>query len=527
MISGCEMGFIALVGIGYWGKNILRNLYEMNVLCKVCERDEAVIKTLSEDYPTISFTPYFEELLEDEAIKAIAIATPAATHYELARRALLAGKDVFVEKPLALSVREGRDLVSIAEEKRLILMVGHTLQYHPAVNRLKELIAAGQLGKIQYIYSNRLNIGKLRTEENILWSFAPHDISVMLMLVEDMPVAISAFGEDYLNKGIYDTTITTLEFPRGIKGHIYVSWLHPYKEQRLVVVGNQAMAVFDDLAEEKLCLYPHRIDWKNGKIPVAQKADYISIPTESREPLRIEMEHFVSCVRERKNPITDGKEGLRVLEVLQAAEESLAKRSIVGIPLEREGFFVHESAYIDDDVEIGEGTRIWHFTHILSGTKIGKDCVLGQNVMVGPDVTIGNRCKLQNNVSVYKGVTLEDDVFCGPSCVFTNVLTPRAFIERKDAFLPTLVKKGASIGANATILCGVTIGRYALVGAGAVVRSDVPDYAVVAGVPATWKGWACRCGVMLPSPYEEGTLSCESCGLTYMLEGGKLEERGA
>jgi len=181
----------------------------------------------------------------------------------------------------------------------------------------------------------------------------------------------------------------------------------------------------------------------------------------------------------------------------------------------------HESAYVDEGVEIGEGTKIWHFSHILSGSKIGKNCVIGQNVMIGPDVQVGNRCKIQNNVSVYKGVTLEDEVFCGPSCVFTNVYNPRAFIERKHEFKPTLVKRGATIGANATIVCGVTIGRYALIGAGAVVREDVPDYAIVVGVPARQVGWTCKCGTTLRFGEGEET-TCAYCESRYRLDGQRL-----
>ncbi|HOJ43969.1 MAG TPA: acyltransferase, partial [Syntrophorhabdaceae bacterium] len=178
-------------------------------------------------------------------------------------------------------------------------------------------------------------------------------------------------------------------------------------------------------------------------------------------------------------------------------------------------------AIVDEGVEIGEGTRIWHFSHILKGSKLGKKCIIGQNVMIGPDVTVGNNCKIQNNVSIYKGVTLEDEVFCGPSCVFTNVYNPRAFIERKHEFLPTLVKKGATIGANATIVCGVTIGRYAMVGAGAVVKSNVPDHAVVTGVPARQTGWACECGVTLRFNTEQAT--CKYCGNSYLLKEGKIQ----
>ncbi|MBF0328693.1 MAG: N-acetyltransferase [Nitrospirae bacterium] len=179
-------------------------------------------------------------------------------------------------------------------------------------------------------------------------------------------------------------------------------------------------------------------------------------------------------------------------------------------------YYSHKTACIDEGVSIGDGSKIWHFSNILKNSCIGKDCVIGQNVMIGPDVTIGNKCKIQNNVSIYKGVRIEDEVFCGPSCVFTNVYNPRAFIDRKNEFSLTLVKKGATIGANATVICGVTIGKYAIVGAGAVVKSDVPAYAVVAGVPAKQIGWACRCGLTLR--FKRGQASCLDCGNEYVLK---------
>ena len=186
-------------------------------------------------------------------------------------------------------------------------------------------------------------------------------------------------------------------------------------------------------------------------------------------------------------------------------------------------YFVHPSSIVDDGARIGKGAKIWHFSHVMKGAVVGKKCVLGQGVFVGSGVKIGNGCKIQNNVSVYQSVTLEDDVFCGPSCVFTNVYNPRAFIERKHEFLPTLVKKGTTVGANATIVCGVTIGRYALVGAGAVVKKDVPDYALVVGVPARQIGWICRCGVKLKAPQESAEVKCESCGCEYKLENNSLK----
>ena len=314
-----------------------------------------------------------------------------------------------------------------------------------------------------------------------------------------------------------------------MKGHIFVNWLHPYKEQKLIVVGSKAMAVFDDMSKGKLFLYPHKIEWKDGKIPIAQKADYQVIPIETGEPLKRELSHFVECVTQRKKPLTDGVEGLRVLKILESAEKSISDSKLrhsstqllnltTSQPLK--SYSVHESAYVDEGVEIGEGTKIWYFSHILKGSKVGKNCIISQNVMVGPNVEVGNRCKIQNNVSVYTGVKLEDEVFCGPSCVFTNVYNPRAFIERKHEFKQTLVKRGATIGANATIVCGTTIGRYAMIGAGAVVKKDVPDHAIVAGVPAKQIGWACKCGTTLKFNSEYAT--CGYCGDKYLLKNNNL-----
>jgi UDP-2-acetamido-3-amino-2,3-dideoxy-glucuronate N-acetyltransferase len=242
----------------------------------------------------------------------------------LAKKCLLAGKDVLVEKPLALTVEEGQELVDLAENHKRILMVGHILQYHSAVVRLKEFIDAGELGDIRYIYSNRLNIGKLRAEENVLWSFAPHDISLILMMLNgQLPKHIDAYGGSYVKKGIYDTTLTTLTFKDGIKSHIFVNWLHPFKEQKLVIVGSEKMAVFDDVSGEKLFIYPHTIDFIDGEIPVAMKADHYTLEFPVKEPLKEELLHFMNCMVSRKIPKTDGKEGLAVLNILAAAEKQI------------------------------------------------------------------------------------------------------------------------------------------------------------------------------------------------------------
>lgn len=511
---------IAVIGSGYWGKNLVRNFSSLGVLSAVCDSNADMLQALGKQYPQCRMLASYAEVLADQSIQAVAISTPAETHGAMVREALLAGKDVFVEKPLCLAPEEGKQLVALARESSRILMVGHLLWYHPAILKLKALIDSGELGRIQYIYSNRLNLGKIRREENILWSFAPHDISVILGLLGEAPHSVIAQGGNYLHERIADTTVTLLAFPSGVKAHIFVSWLHPFKEQKLIVVGDQKMAVFDDLEKkDKLLLYPHSIQWK-GQIPIANRAEAQSVEVGTEEPLKQECEHFLASVRNRQRPRTDGEEGLRVLSVLQQCQEALEgtpRTEAKAVALKTSPkWFAHESAFVDDGVQIGDGTSIWHTSHILKGSRLGKNCKIGQNVVVGPHVTVGNGVKIQNNVSVYEGVTLEDHVFCGPSMVFTNVFNPRSEIPRMNELRPTLVKRGATLGANSTILCGITIGRYALVGAGTVVTKDVPDHALVVGNPGRVTGWMCLCGVKLDVKGEKAT--CPTCGQQYRAE---------
>lgn len=316
--------FIGLIGAGAWGKNHLRNLEKLGVLNCVLEVSEGIIDQRKKEFPEVKFISDLNNLLANEKITGVVIAAPAEMHYDLTKKCLLAGKDVLIEKPLALKVPEGKELVEIAENNKRILMVGHILQYHYAVIKLKKMIDDGELGKIRYIYSNRLNIGKLRTEENVLWSFAPHDISLILMFMNgEEPLRVQAHGGSYINKDIFDTTLTTVEFKNGVKGHVFVSWLHPFKEQKLVVVGSEKMVVFDDLSKEKLFIYPHKIKWQQGKIPVAEKADYTTVDLEPNQPMEEELKHFLDCIETRKSPKTDGREGLTVLKILEQAQNKL------------------------------------------------------------------------------------------------------------------------------------------------------------------------------------------------------------
>ena len=511
---------VGVVGCGYWGKNLIRNFHELGSLRAVCDVDPERAISLATKHNVDSCTS-FSELVARKDIQALVIAAPAADHYALAKKAMLADKDVFVEKPLALSVEEGIELADLSVTTGRILMVGHLLHYHPAIRKLKELIREGALGKIEYIYSSRLNFGKLRTEENILWSFAPHDISAILHLLDEEPSTVTANGGAYLNSKIADVTLTSCTFASGVTAHIFVSWLHPFKEQKLVIVGDRQMAVFDDTEPvRKLVLYPHQVEWVD-RLPVARRSEGQVVNLPSDEPLKMECQHFLECVASRSKPETDGWNGVRVLRVLNAAQRSLknngqaqeAKAPAVARP----NYYVDPSAIVDQPCVIGEGTHIWHFSHVMKNSTIGKNCNFGQNVHVASGVKIGNNVKIQNNVSLYAGVELEDDVFCGPSMVFTNVINPRSHVNRKSEYQRTLIRCGASLGANSTIVCGTTIGEYAFVGAGAVVTKDIPDYALVVGCPAHQIGWMCRCGVRLT--LQDGKSQCEGCGLTYQLEG--------
>jgi predicted dehydrogenase/acetyltransferase-like isoleucine patch superfamily enzyme len=513
---------IGLVGVGAWGRNHARVLSRLGHLGAVADADPESARAVGGQYGAPASN--FDALLADPAIAAVVIASPAATHATLARAALSAGKDVLVEKPLALDTGDATQLVRLAADRGCVLMVGHILQYHPAFVRLKAMVSAGELGTLKYVGSHRMSLGRIRREENILWSFAPHDISMILALAGGAPARVEAVGYSYLNEPIADFTTTHLEFVNGIRADIFVSWLYPFKEQRLVVVGERAMAVFDDTRPwpEKLMVFPGAIDWRAGVV-ASQRGPATAVALTEGEPLQAELEHFAAMCATRGRPLTDGEEGVRVLAVLRAAQASMDARVSAGrSPPSSAGHFVHETAVVDPDVTIGDKARIWHFTHVLSGSRIGAGCVIGQNCMIGPDVSIGRGCKIQNNVSLYKGVMLEDEVFCGPSCVFTNVLTPRAHVERKDEFAATHVGRGATIGANATIVCGVRIGAFAMIGAGAVVTRDVPAHALVVGNPARRLGWVSETGERLGDD-----LVCPRTGQRYQLLDGGLRRAPA
>jgi len=315
---------VAVLGCGDWGKNLVRNFHQLGRLTGLFDVDAQRAATFAAQYPGVKAYPAFEQVLADPDIDAVAIATPAEHHASMAIAAVEAGKDVFVEKPLALTADDGRAMVEAARRHGRLLVVGHLLIHHPAVKTIEQLVRSGELGRLEYVYSNRLSMGKIRQEENALWSFAPHDISVILRLTGQMPLEVTAVGGTYLQPNIADVTVSNLLFDRGIRAHIFVSWLHPYKEQRLVIIGSKKMVVFEDSRPtDKLMIFDKEIAWKNGQFEVTQPKG-TSVPFAADEPLASECRHFAECVETRSESLTPGEDGISVLEVLEACQRSLS-----------------------------------------------------------------------------------------------------------------------------------------------------------------------------------------------------------
>ena len=314
---------IALLGCGYWGNNLARNLHALGALKLICDPSEIGRANAAKAVPGVKVANELDAALADDTIKAVAIATPAETHFDLASQAMESGRDVFVEKPMALHSSEGEQLARAADDMGRILMVGHLLEYHPAVLRLRELVDAGELGPVNYIYSNRLNFGRIRTEENALWSFAPHDVAIILRLLGEMPAEVTCTGGSYITPNLADATVSTMSFEGGQRAHVFVSWLNPFKEQKLVIMGEQKMAVFNDMdSAHKLILYNQRVD-HDGQQPILQRNGETPVEIAADEPLRLECEHFIECIATRRQPLTNGNSAIRVLRVLEACQQSL------------------------------------------------------------------------------------------------------------------------------------------------------------------------------------------------------------
>src|SRR5689334_13395567 len=319
---------VAVAGLGYWGPNLARNFASVrgSELAWCCDASEANRERFAPTFPGARFTGDLDEVLADDTVDAVALATPVPTHAQLALKVLRAGKHCFVEKPMAQSVADAEAVVEAAREAGRTLMVGHLLEYHPGVVKLKELIDTGELGRVHYIYGNRLNLGKLRTDENALWSLGAHDVSVLLRLTGEEPYEVQARGESYMRDGVEDVVFCFLRFPSGLAAHLHLSWLDPHKERRFTVVGSTRMATFDDMAlEGKITVYDKGFDAKADSYGeyITRSGDVWSPRLPTVEPLRLECREFLSAILERRDPVSGPMSGLRVVRVLERLQHSL------------------------------------------------------------------------------------------------------------------------------------------------------------------------------------------------------------
>ena len=324
---------IGVLGTGYWGKNLLRNVGDLGALAAIADTNPETALSFSQQYPSATRHDSATAMFADPNVDAVMIATPAATHGALTKQALEAGKHVFVEKPLCLNLVEAKRLRELADSRHLTLMVGHLLLYHPAFIALRAFVDAREIGTLRYIYSNRASLGKIRREENVLWSFAPHDISMMLALFGRAPRNVTCNGNAWLSPTVADLTLSHFDFGEGQQGHIFVSWLHPFKDQRLVVIGEEGMVVFNDTqsGEDKLLYYRHKVGWSDD-LPVMEKADASPILYDTAEPLKEEVKHFIDCCDTGKRPVSDSDEAIRVLSVLDACQTSMKNGASVDVP---------------------------------------------------------------------------------------------------------------------------------------------------------------------------------------------------
>ena len=457
---------IGIVGAGYWGKNLVRDYYSSGHLRAICDKESVVLSRLHKLYPDIKYTTEdYTDLLEDSLITAIIISTPSPTHFELASKALKANKDCFIEKPMSFSVYEADKLIALAKEYECILMIGHILQYNPIIKQIYTMVADGIIGDIKYIRTSRMNTRR-NSKESVLWSLGPHYISLIVGLI-GMPISVSVSDNCYSADNVPDIATIILRFTGNRYANVYIDGISPYSEQKLTIVGTTNTIVFDALNKS--------IIYKKEQSPYIK-----SSPFGDKTPLQIECEMFINHCRTRTTPITDGYEGRQVVEILEAAHNSMDEGG--SIQLMSTSYTVHPSVFIDNGARIGAGTRIWHYSHITSTAVIGKNCTIGQNCYIAG--YIGDGCKVQNNVSIYDGVVAGDNVFFGPSCVLTNDINPRCAKPKHGKYKSTLRENDVTIGANATILCGITLGRNSMIGAGAVVVKPVLPGTTVVGNPA-------------------------------------------
>ena len=499
---------IGVIGCGYWGPNLIRNLKEISEanLDYICDIDGNKLIAMKKKYPSLKITKDYQMILNDSSIDAVVIALPVSKHYSIAKEALLKNKHVLVEKPLTASVSESEELVRIAKEKGLVLMVDHTFEYSPAINKMKQIIESGELGDIYYIKTEWLNLGLLQPNVNVVWDLATHIISIVNYITGLAPLSVNANAKGYLREEIQEIAQAKIKYPKNISVYITVSWLEPKKTRQVTIVGSKKMLIYDLTNEEEpLKIYdkgvsiiqeatdirPSKMEYRFG--------DIYSPHIKNAEPLSIMCSHFIECIKNNTTPLSDGESGLRVVRVLEAMEQSIqenGKEIILGNNINnvKKNFLKFEQKNENPSelgVKLANNVKIFqpNLTN-LYGCEIGENTKIGAFVEIQKNAKIGKNCKISSHSFVCEGVIIEDEVFIGHGVIFINDKYPQSTTngklqtENDWKVVPTFVKKGASIGSNATILCGVTIGENAIVGAGSVVTKDVLPNTVVAGNPA-------------------------------------------
>lgn len=527
-MSPAQEGRVAVVGLGERGVLTAGVLSRLGALTAVSDADPQTLVDVGQAFIGSCLARLegdYLRLLAAGDVDAVALCTPPSTWDGMAEAALRAGKDVYLDGPLVLPLSRGQALVELARERRRVLMAGPVLRFSGAFSALLAAIRTGALGRLEYVSGRHFK----PTQPG---PFAALDdtgpsplLSQLVLEVLDMvgarPQRILTRATGWRTARVPDVTETLLECHAGPKVFLHTSHVHPTQALELSILGSEGSAQLSRDDHDRLHLTLH-----GGAIDAVPVPPHPSEPTAAREA---SLRHFIEAVADRRSPHQGPDAQLGLWRLLHAAQRSLDEGGPVdpaqaAAPTRTPGGWVHPTVQLDESqgpCEMGEGTKIWHFSKLLGPLKIGRACSFGQNVVIERGVTIGDNVKVQNNVSIYSGVILEDDVFCGPSMVFTNVGTPRSHYPRQGQYAVTRVGRGASIGANATVVCGHTLGQYCFVGAGAVVTRDVPDYALVYGNPARLMGFTCYCGVRLPFGTAEGECqeaACAECGRRYTRE---------
>ena len=526
---------VGVIGAGHWGPNLIRNLHESgrSRVVAIGDRDARRLERIAARYPDVSCVPTADAVLERDDLDAVVIATPTSTHHAFARAALERGLHVFVEKPLARTVAEAEDLVALAARAGRVLLVGHVFLFNEGVRAVKERIDAGSLGNVQYVQSVRSNLGPVRTDVSALWDLAAHDVSIFGFWLGGPPLRATGKGAVYLNPGIEDVVFATLEYPGGVLANLHATWLSPRKVRQITVVGDRQMLVVRRHGPRRAGARPrqgrHRPARRSAGGRQLRELSVVDPRRRRHDAARARGRAAARRVRalprlhpRRRDPGRRPGGGHRGRarpgrdRALAAQRQRRGRAVSVSPP---RGVSVHPQALCESD-RIGPETRIWAFAHVMAGARIGARCNIGEAVFVESDVVIGDDVTVKNGVALYNGVTLDDETFVGPQAVFTNDLRPRSgrFKRPVETFLPTPVARGATVGANATVLCGHAIGAWGMVAAGAVVVDDVAPHALVAGVPALRVAWVCMCAETLGED-----LRCGRCGREYRPTGAGLE----